>query len=124
MKKILIAAVSVAALSLTAVSAEAGGWGHHRGGEFHSTTSNHGNFGQSSGLVNVSPSLGLGDISLLNGLSVLNGSPIASGNVLSGILSGNRTGIGNGILGNVSLGILGGGNRTSIRRSSRGHHRW
>lgn len=122
MKKIILAVAAVAAIAIPAGTAQAGGWGHSS-----YSYSTGGNYGVSSGLVNVSPSLGLGDVNLLNGLSVLNGSPIASGNVVSGILSGNRTSAGNGILGGGvfnggTLGILG-GNRQSISRSSR-HHRY
>lgn len=122
MKKSSIAFVAVAAFGIMAGSAQAGGWGHS---SYSYRSSTGGNYGVSSGLVNVSPSVGLGDVNVLNGLSALNGS-----SVLSGILSGNRTSAGNGILGGGILngsgvGILGGGNRTSISHSRGGrHHRW
>ena len=70
---------------------------------------NHNNY--SSGLLNVSPDLDLGDINLLNGNS---------------ILSGNRTSIGNGILGGALIGILGGNSYTSkhsVKKSKRGRGR-
>ena len=58
-----------------------------------------------------------GSINLLNGTGILNGSPILSGNVVKGILNGNKTDVGNGILGGALLGILGGN-----RYSKRGRH--
>lgn len=101
--KTIVAVAAAAALSLSVGAAEAGGWGK-RGGH---------------GLVSVD----LGNISALNGISVLNGSPILnnspilSGNVVSGILSGNKTGVGvlNGTLNNIGLGILS-GNRYKARK--------
>jgi hypothetical protein len=111
MKTFIIVTTAAAALALSGVSAQAGGWG---GGSSHN---------YSSGLINVSPSVRTGNVNLLNGTSVLNNSPIASGNVVSGILSGNQTGSGigngNGILGGT-LGILGGNSsKYSVRKGRR-----
>ena len=50
MKKYIFA-LAITAVSLSAVGAQAGGFGRHGG-----------NTGVSSGLINVSPSIGLGDI--------------------------------------------------------------
>ncbi len=101
MKKFAAIAAIATALSFSAASAHAGGWG--------ST----GNVNSSAGgLINVSPSIQTGNVKVLNG--ILNGSPIASGNAVKGILSnngvltGNNTGV--GILGNA-LGVLNGGKR-------------
>ncbi len=99
MKKFVII-LTAAIVSTSAVSAHAGGWG-----------SNTGNFSQSSGLINVSPSIGLGNIGL--GVNLLNGSPILSGNnILSGnstgILNGNAVGVLNGVLNGVGINLLGG----------------
>lgn len=119
MKKLVLSVATAAALSMTAGIAQAGGWGG--GGWGHSSHTNNynnqrGNFGSSSGLVNVSPSVGLGDVGLLNGLSVLNNSPILSGNSTgNGILGG-------GILNGSQTGILGGGNRHT-NKGGRGHRR-
>ena len=88
MKTYSIAFAAVAALTITAGAAQAGGWGHSSYSYRMSTGGNH---GSSSGLVNVSPSVGLGDVNLLNGSSIL-----------SGILSGNRTNVGNGSLGGIA----------------------
>ncbi len=65
MKK-LIAISTALVVSLSASQAFAGGWGHG---------------GFSHGLVNVSPTvnLGLGSVNALNGVGILNGSPILSG---------------------------------------------
>ncbi|MDF1598344.1 hypothetical protein PZ895_00970 [Mesorhizobium sp. YIM 152430] len=111
MKTFIIVTTAAAALALSGLSAQAGGWGG----------SNSHNY--SSGLINVSPSVRTGNVNLLNGTSVLNNSPIASGNVVSGILSGNQTGNGigngNGILGGT-LGILGGNSsKYSVRKGRR-----
>ncbi len=112
MTTFIIVTTAAAALALSGMSAQAGGWG--RGKNSHN---------YSSGLINVSPSVRTGNVNLLNGTSVLNNSPIASGNVLSGILSGNQTGNGigngNGILGGT-LGILGGNSsKYSVRKGRR-----
>src|SRR6185312_15661586 len=110
MKKLIIAFV-VAAVSFSVVSAQAGGWGR----------SSHGN-SFSSGLVNISPAVGLGDVNLLNGISVLNGSGILSDNRLSGILSGNGLLSGNGILSGIGVGILSGNSNGGRDRGHRCHH--
>ncbi len=81
---------AVAAVSFYAAGAQAGGFGTQR--------SNNNSSG--AGLINVSPGIALGDINLANGLSVLNKSPI---------LSGNNTVVGNGILNGIGLGLLGSG---------------
>lgn len=100
-KSILFAAA--VALSFVATPVLANGWGGS-----HKAPTNYGHSGhnsQSAGLVNVSPSVQLGNIGVANG--VLGNSAILSGN---GILSGNNTGIGvlgtgtgllNNIVGNV-----------------------
>jgi hypothetical protein len=111
MKTFIIVTTAAAALALSGLSAQAGGWG---GGNSHN---------YSGGLINVSPSVRTGNVNVLNGTSVLNNSPIASGNVVSGILSGNQTGNGigngNGILGGT-LGILGGNSsKYSVRKGRR-----
>ncbi len=79
-----------AAISFATFSAHAGGWG---------TNGNSNN--SSGGLLNIAPAIALGDVKLLNGLSILNKSPI---------LSGNNTVLGNGILSGIGLGVLGIGN--------------
>lgn len=100
MNKYLIVATVAGAMTMTAASAEAGGWGGYNG---------HNNY--SNGLVNVSPTVRVGDLNLLSGIGILNGSPI---------LSGNNTGV--GILGSGtgllrSIGITNKGGR------DRGHRR-
>lgn len=94
-KSILFAAV--AALPFVASPALAGGWGGGYGspGNYNSHNNN------SKGLVNVSPTVKLGNIGVGNG--ILAGSAIGSGN---GILAGNNTGLGilgtgTGLLNNV-----------------------
>jgi hypothetical protein len=114
MKSIIIVTTAALAMALSGVSAQAGGLGGGKNKNSHN---------YSSGLVNVSPSVRTGNLNLLNGTSVLNNSPIASGNVISGILSGNKTGNGiangNGILGGT-LGILGGNSsKYSVRKGRR-----
>ena len=100
MRKSIFFAVA-ATLSLVASPVLASGWG----GGGHKAPTNYGHNNQSSGLVNVSPTVKLGNIGVANG--VLGGSVIGSGN---SILSGNNTGIGvlgtgtgllNNIVGNV-----------------------
>ena len=106
MSKLLSLVVVTTALSFSVVTADAGGWGKRGQRGYHD---NHNNY--SSGLLNVSPDLDLGDINLLNGNS---------------ILSGNRTSIGNGILGGALIGILGGNSYTSkhsVKKSKRGRGR-
>jgi hypothetical protein len=98
-------ALSVTAISLYAASANAGGFGK---------TSNKigGNTGVSSGLINISPSVGLGDFNLMNG--------ILSGNVVSGILSGNVVGSGNfNGIGLTGIGSNLIGNNTSYKLNSK-----
>ncbi len=90
MKKTIAIAVCVAAVSTS--QAFAGGWGS--GSSY------------SSGLINVSPSVNLGDVNALNGIR--NNSAIASGN---NVLSGNVTGILNqstGILSGIGVNLLSG----------------
>lgn len=87
MRKSIAFATIAAALSLSAASAQANGWGGYN------TNNNY-----SSGLVNVSPTVKTGDVNVLSG--------ILSGN---SILSGNNTGVGilgtgTGVISNV-LGI-------------------
>jgi len=90
MKKFAVAIAAVA-VALVPVAAQAGGFGKS---------------GNNS-LVNVSPSIKVDDIKVLNGSPILSGNSTASGNtVLSGILNGNKTSVGEGLLGN---GILTGG---------------
>jgi hypothetical protein len=109
MKKFVAIAAVVTAVSFSAVSAQAGGWGYNGQNTY------------SSGLINVSPSLKTGNIGVLNGLGVgiLNGSPIASGNVVQGILSGNDVLGGNGVLNGNSTGILGIG--TNLLKGGKRH---
>ena len=115
MRKIVITIAAVA-VSLSTIAAQAGGWGSSFGNRYMAN----GN-GVSSGLLNLSPSIGLGNVKLLNGVSVLNGSPILSGN--SGILSGN--GILSGVLSGIGVsGILSGNNnRNEGGTGHGGHHR-
>ena len=87
MRKSFVFAIAATAISMSAATAQAGGL--------------IGNSSQSAGLINVSPSIQTGNVSVLSG--ILNGSPIASGNVVSGILSGNGVLTGN----NTGVGILG-----------------
>lgn len=96
MKKFIIA-FTFAAFSFSSVAAQAGGFG-----------SSTGNIGQSSGLINISPSVGLNNV----GVNLLNGSPILSGNSISGILNGNTTGVVSGVLNGLGVGILGIGNNS------------
>ncbi|MGN6548417.1 MAG: hypothetical protein ACTHJ3_00770 [Pararhizobium sp.] len=108
--KMIVKLAAVAVFSVSAATAaHAGGFGFggHRSG---------------GGLLNVSPSVDLG------GLGILNGSAVASGNrtsLLSGILNGNAIGNGNGLLNNLL-----GGNHYSVRSSNSGgshgggHHHW
>jgi hypothetical protein len=99
--------LSVAAVSFYTVSADAGGFGKKN-----STIG--GNTGVSSGLINVSPSIGLGNVNVLN--------DVLSGNVVSGILSGNN--VATGILNGVGVTGIGSnliGNNTSYKLN--GKHR-
>lgn len=106
MKKFVFALTAVV-VSFSTVGAYAGGFGG-------STKLFGGNSGVSSGLINVSPSIGLGNIKALN--NILSGNAILSGNVVSGILNGNKTNVGNGILGTVGATILGGNSYKMGRR--------
>lgn len=63
----------------------------------------------SAGLINISPSISTGNIGVLNGLSVLNGCPILSGNNGSGILNGLAVSV-SGILWQRLFQTLSGGN--------------
>lgn len=93
MKKILMTAIVV---SMSTVASYAGGWG-----------------GGSNSLINVSPSVDLGDVTALNG--ILNGNAILNGNNVSDVLNGNQTGVGNGILSGIGVGILS-GNSYKLRK--------
>ena len=79
---------------MSTVAAHAGGW------------NNGGSASQSKGLVNISPSAGVGDVTALN--NILNGNAILSGNNVSGILNGNTTGITSGVLQGIGVGVLSG----------------
>lgn len=92
--------LAAAFVACSAVAAHAGGWGS-------SSNYTHVGHNQTStgGLINVAPSIGVGNIGVLNG--ILNNSAILSGNnVANGNLSGNGVGIlGTGILSNQFLKI-------------------
>lgn len=81
MQKIVLA-VSAIAICFAPLAAQAGGKN------------------DSKSLVNVSPSVKVDDIKILNGSAILSGN-----NVLTGILNGNKTSVGEGLLG---AGILNG----------------
>jgi len=81
-------AITAAVVSFSTVGAYAGGWG---GG------------GSSGSLINVSPSVDLGKVTALNG--ILNGNNILSGNVVSGILNGNKTNVVSGILSGIGVNL-------------------
>ena len=87
MNKTIVTLVTAAAVSLSVGAAHAGGWGSK------------GHKARSGSLVNVSPSVDVGDITALNGNRILNN---------SAILSGNSTNVGNGILSGIGVGILSG----------------
>lgn len=97
-------------MSLASVQAHAGGWGGSKTIKSYTSHNVSAKNNYSSGLLNVSPSIKLGDVSVLSG--ILNNSPILSGN---SILSGNNTGV--GILG-TGTGLLNNviGNRSKGRR--------
>ena len=101
LKLIAFAALS-STLTFAAVPAMAGGWGKSG-----TTQSSYGGF------VNISPSVQTGNIALLSGIGLLNNSNILSGNVVSGIVSGNNNNVGHGnVTGSqnaVGNGIIGGG---------------
>jgi hypothetical protein len=105
MNKITVV-LAAAAVSFWTFGAQAGGWGSG------------GNHGLSSGLINVSPSVGLGDVSVLNGIG--NSNTILSGNVVSGILNGNKTNVGNisGVLNGIGVNLFSG---NSYKMGSRHH---
>lgn len=100
-----------AIVSMCAIPAHAGGWGKSSGSQQ-----------VSSGLLNVSPSVQLGNVGLLNGLNILGGSSILSGNTLSGIVKGNGNNVGtantNGHQNAVGNGFVGGGSFANTRASS------
>lgn len=107
MRKFAILLAAASGLAMIPATAQANGWG----GGFNAQP-NH-----SSGLVNVSPSVRTGNISVLGG-GILNNSPILSGN---SVLSGNNTGIGvlgtgTGLLNNVLSGGKGSDRGRSHRR--------
>jgi hypothetical protein len=102
MKKFALA-LAIAAVSFSAAGAQAGGFGRHGG-----------HAGASGGLINVSPSIGLGNIGVLNG--VLSGNAILSGNNVSGILNGNTTNVLSGILGSVTNVVTQGNRSYKLRR--------
>ncbi|QKD03168.1 hypothetical protein [Mesorhizobium loti] len=87
MKKFALV-LTAAMVSFSTVGAYAGGWG---GG---------------GSLINVSPSIGLGQVNALNG--ILSGNNILSGNVVSGILDGNKTNVLTGVLSGIGVNVLGG----------------
>jgi hypothetical protein len=60
----------------------------------------------SSSLINISPTIDLGKIGLLN--NVLSGNNILSGNLVSGILNGNKTSLVGGVLSGLGINLLGG----------------
>ena len=98
MKKFTAFATVALVCSFASVSAEAGGWGGSRGNN------------QSSGLINVSPTVRTGDLNLLRGIGILNNSPILSGNNLGLGILGNGTGLLNNVI-------------TAPERNRRGHRR-
>lgn len=106
MKKLAFAA-AFAAVSFWGFSAQAGGLslGNIVGGAT----------GVSSGLLNVSPTIGLGNVSVANGNSILNGAGVLNGSNVSNILQG-TVGVANGVLSGVNLGVLG-GNTTNMSKS-------
>lgn len=83
MKKIAVFAVVTAAISTAAIQAHAGGWGRT------STTQ-----ASQGGLINLSPSIQLGDLGIANGLNILGGASLLSNNVLSGFVKGANNNIG------------------------------
>ena len=111
----MIKSATFAAITLSVMcasfQAHAGGWGGSKSiTSFSSTKVSANNNMSSGGLLNVSPSIKLGNVNVLSG--ILNNSPILSGN---STLSGNNTGLGilgsgTGLLNNVT------GNLTKGRR--------
>lgn len=57
-------------------------------------------------LINVSPSIDLGKVTALN--DILGSNNLLSGNVISGILDGNKTNIVGGVLSGIGVNVLGG----------------
>jgi hypothetical protein len=104
MKKFVFAIAAVA-FSLSAVSAQANGWGKGTS-----------NGSVSSGLINISPSIQTGNLKLLSGTSILNGVGILNGNNVSGILNGNKTGIVSGVLSGIGISGILGGNSYKVRK--------
>ncbi|MDF3212810.1 hypothetical protein EN962_20690 [Mesorhizobium sp. M7A.F.Ca.CA.001.09.2.1] len=88
MKKFALV-LTAAMVSFSTVGAYAGGWG-----------------GSSGSLINVSPSIGVGQVTALNG--ILSGNNILSGNVVQGILNGNKTNVLTGVLSGIGVNVLGG----------------
>lgn len=127
MRKFIVFTAVSAAVSLSAAPALAGGWGGGSG------WGKGGHVASSGGLLNVSPSIQTGNLNLLSGIGILNNSPILSGNVLSGIVSGKSNNVGQGNVGGrqnaVGNGLIGGGSfgnsATRIHKSSSyGGKRW
>lgn len=83
MKKIAVFVAVAAAISSAAVPAHAGGWGRT------STTQ-----ASQGGLINLSPSIQLGDLGIANGLNILGGASLLSNNVLSGLVKGANNNVG------------------------------
>jgi hypothetical protein len=84
---------TAAAFALSPVAAHAGGWGKSSGS-----------------FLNLSPSVDVGNVGVLNGSAILSGNNILSGNAV-GILNGSLNNIANGTLNNIGIGILGGGGK-------------
>lgn len=111
MKKFAAFASLAALLSLSALPAEAGGWGRSTGHQQ-----------SSGGIVNISPSVQTGNLNLLSGIGILSNSSILSGNVLSGIVNGNHNNVGNGNVSGqqnaVGNGIIGGGSFSNSQHNA------
>jgi hypothetical protein len=91
------AAFCAIVVSFAPATVHAGGWGG----------------GGSKPLINVSPSVDVDDVKVLNGIG--NGNAILSGNNVSGILNGNKTSVGD-ILGGLGVGILSGNNSYKLKK--------
>ncbi|MBN9220402.1 MAG: hypothetical protein J0I79_20840 [Mesorhizobium sp.] len=85
---VIFAAAAIAS-SVGVAQAGSGGWG-----------------GNSGSLINISPTIDLGKIGVLNNL--LNGNNILSGNLVEGILSGNKTSLVGGVLSGIGINLAGG----------------
>lgn len=111
MKKYAALIALATAVSFTAASAQAGGWGSPGHGQV-----------SSGGLLNLSPSIQTGNLNLLSGIGVLNNSSILSGNVISGIVKGNNNNVGHGNVSGhqnaVGNGFIGGGSFGNVKSSS------